>query len=115
MEHISRQALVADGALKLVIGGDKRPQRWGNLRSLTLKTIRVVLDGSSISMAITSAMPTSRHLCGAGSQTASAPMLQWPRATRLSVADAVLAIYHQSTPRTASQYSFVLNWQVSHV
>ena len=32
--------LEADGALKLVISGDKRPQRWvQNLRSLTLKTI----------------------------------------------------------------------------
>jgi hypothetical protein len=32
--------LEADGALKLVISGDKRPQRWvQNLKSLTLKTI----------------------------------------------------------------------------
>jgi hypothetical protein len=32
--------LEADGALKLVITGDKRPQRWvQNLKSLTLKTI----------------------------------------------------------------------------
>jgi hypothetical protein len=32
--------LAADGALKLVISGDKRPQRWvQNLKSLTLKTI----------------------------------------------------------------------------
>lgn len=32
--------LASDGALKLVISGDKRPQRWvQNLRSLTLKTI----------------------------------------------------------------------------
>ena len=32
--------LEADGALKLVISGDKRPQRWvQNLKSLTLQTI----------------------------------------------------------------------------
>jgi hypothetical protein len=32
--------LEADGALKLIISGDKRPQRWvQNLKSLTLKTI----------------------------------------------------------------------------
>jgi hypothetical protein len=32
--------LAADGALKLIISGDKRPQRWvQNLKSLTLKTI----------------------------------------------------------------------------
>jgi hypothetical protein len=39
-DAFENQPIAADGALKLVISGDKRPQRWvQNLKSITLKTV----------------------------------------------------------------------------
>jgi len=39
-DSVNGKPLEADGALKLVISSDKRPQRWvQNLKSLMLRTI----------------------------------------------------------------------------
>jgi hypothetical protein len=40
-DSVDGKPLEADGAMKLVISGDKRPQRWvQNLKTLTLKTVQ---------------------------------------------------------------------------